>query len=58
MYRIVFTDVVPGCTARFECYDLDALLAEATRHAAQAHGLDDARPALLRAVVQTTVHAA
>lgn len=58
MYRILFTDVVPGCTARFEHHDLDALIAEVARHAAQAHGLDDVRPALLRAVVQTAAHAA
>ena len=49
-FRLACGDVMPGCAARFETNDHDALLAEVARHAGEVHGITDITPGILQAV--------
>lgn len=57
-FKLACGDVMPGCSARFETNDRDALLAQVAGHAAEAHGITDITPDILRAVEGKIVVAA
>lgn len=50
MFKLACGDVMPGCAARFENLDRDAMLADVAGHAASAHGITDITPEVLSAV--------
>jgi predicted small metal-binding protein len=50
MFKLACGDVMPGCAARFEHTDRDALLAQVAGHAAEAHGITDITPPVLALV--------
>lgn len=39
-FKLACGDVMPGCSARFEADDEDALLREVAEHARAVHGLE------------------
>jgi predicted small metal-binding protein len=49
-FKLACGDVMPGCAARFENTDRDDLLQQVAGHAAEAHGITDITPEVLRAV--------
>lgn len=49
-FKLACGDVMPGCVARFENTDRDDLLQQVAAHAAEAHGITDITPEVLRAV--------
>ena len=50
MFKLACGDVMPGCPARFESSERDQLMAQVGAHAAQAHGIVDLTPDVVRAV--------
>lgn len=50
MKRFSCGDVVPGCKARFEGEDEDAILSQVARHAAHDHGMDHVPPEVVQQV--------
>lgn len=57
-FKLACGDVMPGCSARFETNDRDALLGQVASHAAEAHGITEITPAILQAVESKIVVAA
>jgi predicted small metal-binding protein len=57
-FKLACGDVMPGCTARFETTDRNALLSQVAAHAAEAHGITQITPAVLQAVESRIVIAA
>jgi predicted small metal-binding protein len=49
-FTLACGDVMPGCSARFEADDRDALMRDVAAHAAQAHGIDEITPEVATAV--------
>jgi len=49
-YSLACGDVMPGCAAKFEADDEEALLQQAGAHAADAHGISEMTPEVLDAV--------
>ncbi len=49
-FKLACGDVMPGCSARFEHGDRDALLGQVARHAASAHGITTITPDIMAAV--------
>ncbi|WP_181312391.1 DUF1059 domain-containing protein [Nocardioides campestrisoli] len=49
-FTLACGDVMPGCAARFEHTDKQALLGQVAAHAAQAHGLVDLTPEVVAQV--------
>lgn len=56
-FKLACGDVMPGCSARFENGDRDALLGQVASHAASAHGLTTITPDVLAAVESKIVAA-
>lgn len=54
-FRLACGDVMPGCTARFENEDQDALLGEVAAHARRDHGLTTVSPEVRQAVLDRVV---
>ena len=50
-FQLACGDVMPGCTARFEAADQDALLGQVAQHAAADHGITEITPEIRDAVV-------
>jgi predicted small metal-binding protein len=50
MKRFSCGDVVPGCKARFEGEDEDAILRQVAHHAAHDHGMDQVPPEVVQQV--------
>ncbi|MBV9830147.1 MAG: DUF1059 domain-containing protein [Marmoricola sp.] len=49
-FKLACGDVMPGCSARFENTDKNAMLRDVAAHAAQAHGITEITPEVFRAV--------
>lgn len=49
-FKLACGDVMPGCTARFENTDKDALLGDVAEHAATVHQLREITPEVRSAV--------
>lgn len=58
MFKLACGDVMPGCTARFENADRDAMMAAVAGHAAADHGIVDLTPEVVAAVESKVVFAA
>lgn len=54
-FKLACGDVMPGCSAHFETDDRDALMAQVGAHAADAHGVTDLTPDVVRAVEEKIV---
>lgn len=49
-FKLACGDVMPGCAAHFETPDRGLLLSQVGAHAAEAHGITEITPEVLRAV--------
>lgn len=49
-FKLACGDVMPGCAARFESDDKDALMRQIAAHAATAHGITEVTPDIAQAV--------
>ena len=49
-FTLACGDVMPGCTARFEAGDRDALMHQVATHASTAHGIHEMTPEVAAAV--------
>lgn len=56
-FRLACGDVMPGCTARFENNNQQAMLQEVAVHAASAHGIQEITPEVMEAVQSKIVYA-
>ncbi len=54
-FKLTCGDVMPGCTARFECTTEDLLLAQVAEHAAHEHQIATITPEIRRAVLDRVV---
>jgi predicted small metal-binding protein len=54
-FRLACGDVMPGCAARFENDDQDALLGEVADHAARDHDVAVITPEVRQAVLDRVV---
>lgn len=57
MFKLACGDVMPGCAARFESSDRDALMSQVAAHAARDHGITDLTPEVVAAVESKLVYA-
>lgn len=57
MFKLACGDVMPGCSARFENSDRDALMSEVAAHAARDHGITDLTPDVVAAVESKVAYA-
>ncbi len=53
-FKLACGDVMPGCNARFENTDKDALLGEVAEHAASVHQLRE-NPPVVRSAVESKI---
>jgi predicted small metal-binding protein len=58
MFKLACGDVMPGCAARFENPDKDAMFAAVAAHASADHGITDLTPEVVAAVESKVVFAA
>ena len=49
-FTLACGDVMPGCAARFESEDRDALMHDVAAHAARDHGIHEITPEVASAV--------
>ncbi len=49
-FTLACGDVMPGCAARFEAGDRDALMHQVATHAAEVHGIREITPEVAAAV--------
>jgi predicted small metal-binding protein len=56
-FKLACGDVMPGCAARFETDDVDALMQQVAAHAAEAHGITEVTPEIAQAVSAKIVRA-